>query len=134
VLPERALARNGCAALRRILARGAAAPLPPALEDAYVALYCRPGGGGFTSPLNYYRAAGRGLWPTSLRRIEVPVLVLWGEQDAYLMASMAEPPAALAPRARVLRFPTATHWVHWDEAAAVNAALLDLLAQPAVPV
>ena len=43
---------------------------------------------------------------------------------------MAEPPAALAPRSRVVRFPTATHWVHWDEAEAVNRELLALLREP----
>jgi pimeloyl-ACP methyl ester carboxylesterase len=53
-----------------------------------------------------------------------------GERDAYLLAAMADPPAALAPRARVVRLPDATHWVHWDAPDAVNRELLALMREP----
>ena len=128
-LPEQLLKARDCRALRKVLG-GSSAPLPPALIDAYVAAFTRPGGGGFRAPLGYYRAAARGLWPTSLRRIEAPVLVLWGEQDPYLEAAMASPPAHVAPNARVVRFPNASHWVHWEEPEAVNRELLALLREP----
>ena len=133
LLPERILASRDCLTLRRLLAGGPNAhpALPPALIEQYVAAFKRPGGGGFRAPLCYYRAAARGLWPSPLRRIEAPVLVLWGEQDPYLMASMADPPALLAPRGRVVRFPNASHWVHWQEPDAINAELLALLREPA---
>ena len=128
-LPERILASRGCLLLRRVLAgrSGGAAP-PPAVIEQYVEAFTRS---GFSGPLGYYRAALRGLWPTSLLRVEAPVLVLWGEQDPYLVASMADPPAHLAPRARVVRFPNASHWVHWHEPEAVNRELLALLREPA---
>ena len=131
-LPEALLASRDCRMLRRLLAGGPDAhpALPPALIEQYVAAFKRPGGGGFRAPLCYYRAAARGLWPSPLRRIEAPVLVLWGEQDPYLVASMADPPAHLAPRARVVRFPNSSHWVHWQEPDAINAELLALLREP----
>ena len=129
-LPERLLEARDCRALRRVLG-GSSAPPPPALIEKYVAAFTRPGGGGFRAPLNFYRAAARGLWPTSLRRIEAPVLVLWGEQDPYLEAAMATPPAHLAPNARVVRIPQASHWVHWEEPDIVNRELLALLREPA---
>jgi pimeloyl-ACP methyl ester carboxylesterase len=74
LLPEALLSARDCAPLRRMLRTGAAEPLPPALEEAHVALFRRS---GFTPPLNYYRAAARGLWPSSGARVDVPTLVLW---------------------------------------------------------
>ncbi len=150
LLPEALLSSRDCAPLRRMLRTGAAEPLPPALEEAHVALFRRS---GFTPPLNYYRAAARGLWPSSGARVDVPTLVLWvrvrprmvfvckrahsrapqrlqGERDAYLEASMADVPPELAPNTRVVRFATASHWVQWDEPAAVNTALLAFLREP----
>ena len=129
-LPERLLKARDCRALRRVLGGSTAPPPPPALIEQYVAAFTRPGGGGFQAPLNFYRAAARGLWPTSERRIEAPVLVLWGEQDPYLEAAMATPPAHLAPNARVVRIPSASHWVHWEEPETVNRELLALLLAP----
>ena len=55
-------------------------------------------------------------------------MVLWGENDPYLEPSMAEPPDAWVPDRAIQRFPDATHWVHMDEAEAVNRALLGFLA------
>lgn len=130
-LPERVLASRGCDILRRVLTGGSAAALPPTLLDKYVSAFGRPG--GLRGPVHYYRAALRGLWPSSHRRIEAPVLVLWGEQDKYLVASMADPPGHLAPRARVVRFARASHWVHWEEPEAVNRELLALLREPTSP-
>ena len=61
------------------------------------------------------------------RALNSPPLPAQGERDPYLLAAMAEPPAALVPDARVVRFADASHWVHWDKAAEVNADLLALL-------
>jgi epoxide hydrolase 4 len=54
--------------------------------------------------------------------------VIWGEQDCYLGAELAEPDPALVPHARVERLPDASHWVHADQPERVNALLLDFLA------
>lgn len=132
-LPEAVLQAGGCRILRKLLATDALQPVPGDVVERYVEQFSRPG--AFTGPINYYRAAARGLWavpggteaPTPYCG---PVIVVWGEKDPYLDASMADVPAGLAPRARVVRVPGATHWVHWDDPETVNRELLALLAQP----
>jgi epoxide hydrolase 4 len=131
--PERALrARDGWL-LRRILRSGAARAdsFTDADLDRYVDALVREG--AFTGPLNYYRAAGRGALRRSSGsgadlRVEQPVLVQWGERDQALVPALADPPEHLVPDARVVRYPDAGHWVHLDEAAAVNDELLRFFA------
>jgi pimeloyl-ACP methyl ester carboxylesterase len=83
---------------------------------------------GFRGPINWYRAAlrrsprrTRALY----RAIPAPVLVIWGEQDRFLLASMAEPDPRWVPHARVVRLPSASHWVQHDEPERVNGLLTD---------
>jgi len=57
-----------------------------------------------------------------------PVLVQWGERDHALIPQLAEPPRDLVPDATTIRYPDAGHWVHLDEAEAVNDQLLRFLA------
>lgn len=49
--------------------------------------------------------------------VEIPVLVLWGKKDKYLMWEMAEESCKYVARnlCQVEVLPTASHWVHWDE-------------------
>jgi pimeloyl-ACP methyl ester carboxylesterase len=88
---------------------------------------------GFRGPINWYRAALR--TPIARTRrlyrpIPTEVLVIWGEKDRFLIASMAEPPRELVPNVRVERFPEASHWVHHDEAERVNALLTGFFRDP----
>ena len=128
-VPERFMASQDNRALRTMLATDANETVPANIVEQHVALFSRPG--AWSGPLNFYRAGlSRGLWSLPARRIVCPVSVIWGERDPYLESSMAAPPPELVPHATVLRLPKATHWVHWDEPEAVNAALLELLARP----
>jgi pimeloyl-ACP methyl ester carboxylesterase len=95
----------------------------------YVEALARPG--ALTAAINYYRALFRRdprRARADLRRIEAPVLIIWGERDRYLGAELAEPSPELVPNARVERLPDASHWVHMDRPERVNALLLDFLA------
>jgi len=86
--------------------------------------------GALTAAVNYYRAAFRDMLMGRLpppKVIERPVLVLWGERDAYLGRHLAEPPAEWVPDCRLVRFPDASHWVQVDVADDVNASMLDFL-------
>ncbi len=65
-----------------------------------------------------------------VRRIEAPVLVIWGEQDRYLGRELAEPDRPWVPHCRVERLPDASHWVQVDRPERVNTLLLDFLAHP----
>ena len=70
---------------------------------------------------------GPGALRKDLRRIDAPVLVIWGERDRYLGRELAAPDRAWVPNARVERLPAASHWVHWDEPERVNALLREFL-------
>jgi pimeloyl-ACP methyl ester carboxylesterase len=124
VIPERLLAANDFAAAKRALR----AESPDAFSDAdierYVEAWSQPG--ALTTMINYYRAALRRS-PRSalarLRRIDVPVLVIWGERDSVLGSELAEPEAKWVSDVRVERIPQATHWVQHDAPERVNELL-----------
>ena len=93
--------------------------------------------GALTGGINYFRALFRGLVPEMrrmLRRIDAPVLVIWGEQDRYLGRELAEPPRQWVSNARVERLPDASHWVQVDQPERVNQLILDFLGPPSPPV
>jgi pimeloyl-ACP methyl ester carboxylesterase len=97
----------------------------------YAEAMMRPG--VLTATTNYYRALFRRTPPQSrrlLRRVEAPVLVIWGEKDRYLGAGLAEPETSWVSNARVERLPGASHWVQQDSPDKVNALLLEFLPAP----
>jgi pimeloyl-ACP methyl ester carboxylesterase len=110
---------------------------------------------GMTAAINWYRAAGAGLWPANMPSvpppltdaiqtvqgvkgkgqsapvarssvIACPVLVLWGKRDRYLGMELATPPPEAVPNCRV-QYLDATHWVHWDRSTEVSDALLSFV-------
>ena len=148
-LPERALALRHGALLRSVLRACRTTPvrddeLEPYVEAARRADWLRGG-------LNMYRAMGRGIAKAVLarapivgrlvpraprnagphaRRIDAPVLVIWGEDDPFLAPHLAEPPQSLVPNVRVERVRGASHDVMLDAPERVNALLLDFLSGP----
>ena len=129
-LPELAAQAGGFASLRWMLRTDPlrADAFTPEDIERYVEAMAQPG--ALTATINYYRAAVQRN-PLSareqLRRIDAPVLVIWGEQDRALGPELAEPPHAWVPNARVERLPDASHWVQNDRPERVNALLLDFL-------
>lgn len=83
--------------------------------------------GAVSAALAYYRAtfraniAGRGPKP---RKVDAPTLVVWGDEDHYLVPSLAEPPADWVSNARVVRLPGVNHWVQIEAADAVARELV----------
>lgn len=123
-LPERLLGWGGRDALARTYADAREGAFTDADLDRYVEALRGPE--GFRGPINWYRAALRtpiGRARRLYRPIPAEVLVIWGEQDRFLMASMAQPSPTLVPRVRVERLPNASHWVQHDEPERVNALL-----------
>ncbi len=98
--------------------------------DRYVEAFSQPG--ALTATINYYRAAVQQN-PLNvrqdLRRIERPVLVIWGLQDRALGPELAEPDRQWVPNVRVEPLPDASHWVQQDAPARVNQLLLDFLGE-----
>jgi pimeloyl-ACP methyl ester carboxylesterase len=85
--------------------------------------------GALTAALNYYRAL-----PHAFRRasseiapINVPVLLLWGERDAYLNLRLIEGLSRWVPNLRVVRFPDASHWIQNDAPETVIRVMLEFL-------
>ncbi len=82
--------------------------------------------GAFTAMLNWYRAA-RQIPPDRNRnmQIHVPTLILWGANDIALGRDMAQPSLDLCDEGRLIFFEDSSHWVHLDEAEAVNRHLIE---------
>jgi pimeloyl-ACP methyl ester carboxylesterase len=76
--------------------------------------------------VNYHRAALRRS-PRSamarMRRIDAPVLLIWGERDSVLGSELAEPAPRWVPDVRVERLPKTRHWVPNDAPERVNELL-----------
>jgi pimeloyl-ACP methyl ester carboxylesterase len=80
---------------------------------------------GWTGMINWYRALLRYPSPRlSDIRLHMPVLILWGKQDAFLSHEMAEESLKLCNHGRLIVYKNATHWVQHDEAKAVNSELI----------
>jgi epoxide hydrolase 4 len=98
---------------------------------------------GLTGGLNYYRAsplrppteadagAQAVTLPPHLLRVELPTLVIWGEQDRALLPGLLDGLASYVPRLQVERLPDASHWVIHEQPERVCALLEAFLAQPA---
>lgn len=127
----------------RMLGRGDAAPIARIFRDSavnkhlftqeevapYRAAANRPG--ALTAMLNYYRAL---LQTPDIRhigdgRVEVPTLVLWGEQDVAIDIRVLDGMDAYVPDLTVRRFPDASHWVQQDIPDEINAALKEWFAR-----
>ncbi len=127
-LPEASIRMGSYAVLRRLFRTDPARPGAFTEEDIrrYVAALSQPG--ALPAAIHYYRAFLR-IRPrearASLRRVDAPVLVIWGERDRYLGAELADPPLQWVPNARVVRLPGASHWVQHDEPERVCQLLVD---------
>jgi pimeloyl-ACP methyl ester carboxylesterase len=129
-LPEKVLAARDFAALRHTLRNETTRLGTFADEDIerYAEALARPG--ALTAALNYYRALFRRnplKARALLRRIEVPVIVIWGERDRFLGKELAEPEPTWVPNLRVERLPDASHFVAEDRPDEVNSLLIEFL-------
>lgn len=122
-VPERLIRRNDFAIVREFF-RGEG--FSTEVIDRYVDALQRPG--VVPAALAYYRAAMRRVVTArtpKIRRVEQPVLVVWGDRDRVLGSDLAEPPARFAPNARVVHLPGAPHCVQGAAPERVNELLVD---------
>ncbi|HYE45941.1 MAG TPA: alpha/beta hydrolase [Caulobacter sp.] len=125
-LPEWALTRNGARAVGEAF-RGMAVDksrFPDEVLDHYRANALRPG--AMTAMVNYYRANlgelnrwTRGDCPP----VEVPTLMVWGEEDTALGLELTEGYEGLVLDLTLHRLPGVSHWVQQEAPEAVNARL-----------
>lgn len=106
-------------------------------QHAYLEAWSQPG--ALTGGLNYYRAVpmkagGHGGEPhpdfTSYLprlRVEIPTLVIWGEQDIYLLTGNLEGLESYVPRLTLKRVHDASHWIIHEKPELVNRYLREFL-------
>jgi len=125
-LPERAVTAFGARAVNRAF-RGMAIDksrftdeaLEPYRQNALIP-------GAMTAMINYYRAnfmdlnrqAGR-----PMPKIEVPTLMVWGEEDAAIGIEFTQGYEDLVSDFTLNRLPNVSHWVQQEAPEAVNARL-----------
>jgi epoxide hydrolase 4 len=107
-------------------------------QNAYLAAWAQPG--AVTGALNYYRAANMGppVKPGETARsfetgianpiVNVPTLVIWGEQDPHLMTSNLDGLDQYVPDLTVKRIPDGTHWVIHEQPKLVAQHMRDWMA------
>jgi epoxide hydrolase 4 len=125
-LPERVMALRDAALVRRAF-RGMAVDktrFPDAVLDVYAAAARRPG--ALTAMINWYRAAAR--HRDRMRfgnggRVEVPTLIVWGEEDAALGLETLDGTDRYVADLTVRRLPGVSHWVQQEAPEAVDAIL-----------
>jgi pimeloyl-ACP methyl ester carboxylesterase len=94
--------------------------------------------GDMSGPVNYYRATARetlrdevlALLPDAVERnghVDVPTLVIWGEQDQALSVGLLDGLDEWVPDCRIERLPDASHWVQADAPEEVTDLLCDFL-------
>ena len=99
---------------------------PPDIIDHYRGNASQPG--ALTAMINYYRANFPNVLDQPVAVIDTPTLMLWGEQDVALDIALTNGYAPLVGDFTLVRLPDASHWVQQDAPQAVNAALIDWMA------
>lgn len=126
-IPEWMLSRKKFAILRHFLRwEGQKGPMRASDTVLYQEAWSQPR--AMTTMLNWYRASFRTLpMKPRLRRVAVPTMLLWGEQDPFLHRSLAQKSMDLCDDGRLEFFAEGTHWIHHEDPDAVNALIMDFL-------
>ena len=125
-LPEFLLRQNRAdgiakAFLNMAIDKGA---FPPHVLEEYRKNALIPG--ALTAMINYYRANLKILEETS-PPIDVPTLMLWGEEDTALDIKLTEGYGPHVQDFTLVRFPNVSHWVQQEAPVPVNTAMLEWL-------
>ena len=128
-LPERLLARNDFAVLRRSMTQSARpGTFSPEVLASFAAAWAQDG--ALTGMVNWYRALVRDPPRTPSRRISCPCRILWGRRDPFLDHRLAPASLALCDRGDIVWFEEAGHWLHHEVPQDICAALVRFLAAP----
>jgi len=105
---------------------------PDEVLDVYRRAALEPG--ALTAMINYYRALVRGggsrrQSSLGFPRIELPTLMVWGEQDSALGKELTYGTEAFVPNLTLKYLPHASHWVQQDAPDDVNAILREWLGE-----
>jgi len=127
--PEWALTRRGAAAIKRAFLGMAVdkSRFPPDVLDTYARAALRPG--AMTAMINYYRSMARtgSYFDMGDGRVDVPVLMIWGEEDKALNIHCTDGTDDYCADFRLEKLPGVSHWVQQEAPERVNAMLADWL-------
>jgi epoxide hydrolase 4 len=137
--PEEMMAANDFALMDDLMVRigGRGAQLSEEERTIYHEAWGQPG--ALRGGLNYYRAARMGdqvaaggvpeeyMKRINTQTVDVPTLVIWGENDAALLPSLTRGLSEWVPRLRVEIVPGAGHWVPYERPDVVNALIRDFV-------
>ena len=104
------------------------AAFPPDVVEAYKYTFSQPG--ALTAPLNYYRCMlqrRRELGKASAKNIEVPTLIIWGDDDMAFENSLADAHSSIVTNLTVKHIPNCSHWVQQDAPDLVNQYMREFL-------
>lgn len=128
-LPEAMMTTNGARAIGRAFTGMAVdkSRFPPEVTDVYRQNALIPG--AMTAMINYYRANTKllGRWSAASPVIEVPTLMIWGEEDAALCIENTEGYEPLVRDFTLHRLPGVSHWVQQEAPESVNGILTEWL-------
>lgn len=98
--------------------------LTEAERDRYREAWSQPN--AMTGMINWYRALMRQRRQTAgSSQIQVPTLILWGQQDPHISYEMAPLSAEFCENGRLITFEDATHWVLHDKPAEVSELMIE---------
>ncbi len=128
-LPERIFGKDGAQAIRGAFYNMAVdkSRFGKDVLDVYAAAASRPG--ALTGMINYYRALlrHRGTLDLGDGRIDIPTLMVWGEEDSALGIGCTVGTEAWVPQLQLHRLPGVSHWVQQEAPEKVNAIMADWL-------
>ncbi|HAC65251.1 MAG TPA: epoxide hydrolase [Cyanothece sp. UBA12306] len=95
--------------------------------QAYREAAAKPG--ALTAAINYYRCIFRGLFNSqkSWRKIAVPTLMIWGENDTALGKELTYGTADYVENFTIKYIPNCSHWVQQEKPQLVNQYISDFL-------
>lgn len=137
--PERMLTANDFSMMDEIMQRigRSGAQLSDAERTLYREAWSQPG--AIKGGLNYYRAARMGEQVAAggvpeeyeakitSRTVDVPTLVIWGENDSVLLPTLTRGLSEWVPRLRVEIVPGAGHWVPYERPEEVNRLIREFV-------
>lgn len=130
-LPEWMMTRDGARAVGEAFTNMAVdkSRFPPEVTEVFRAAALKPG--AMKAMIDYYRANRDliGHYRGGAPVIEVPTLMVWGEEDAAIGIEASEGYEGLVRDLTLRRMPGVSHWVQQEAPERVNAALAEWLQQ-----
>ena len=128
ILPELLLQAGNYVAIRAVFRDQSINPnaFTEADLDAYVTAAAKPG--ALTSMLNYYRNMLQpGLFNQTWAVLQVPTLMIWGEEDIALGKALTYGTDQYVADFRIRYIPNCSHWVQQEQPKLVNQYIREFL-------